>query len=185
MTRKRKIILFCLLPPASLLLALIIVNVLRFVQGPRRELGDQTIAILNGATRVETFRLNDSRDGDQVKEGTIGEEIVDYPLISQGPTLGPSFAAKVSKAVQDPRTFASLNDTTCLINPGIAFRVWYGPECAEVIVCFHCGQMLITSKNAQGHKLHTTYTEFRLMRAEFLALAKKAFPGDQEIQRLL
>lgn len=184
MTRKRKVLLYCLLPLAGLFLALVTVGLVRFMHEPRRELGDRTISLLNGAARVETFRLNDSRDGDQVKDGTTGQEIADYPLSYQGHTLGPKFAAELSRAVQDPRTYLGPNDTTCLINPGVAFRAWRGRECVEVIVCYHCQQMLVTRKDAQGRVAHTVYTEFGSMRAEFLALAKEAFPDDKGIQSL-
>lgn len=184
MTRKRKIVLFFLLPLAGVFLVLAVVGLVRFVREPRRELGDRTLSILNGATRVETFRLDDSRDGDQVKDGTTGQEIVDYPLTFQGQTLGPGFAAKLSRAVQDPRTYVGPNDVTCLINPGVAFRAWRGHECVEVIVCYHCQQMIVTMKDVRGSVVRSVYTEFGSMRAEFLALAKKAFPNDKEIQSL-
>ena len=185
-TRKRKAILFFLLPLAGVFLVLAIVGFVRFVREPRRELGDRTLSILNGATRVETFRLDDSRDGDQVKDGTTGQEIADYPLTSQGSTRGPEFAAKLSRAVRDPRTFIGPNDTTCLINPGVAFRAWRGHECVEVIVCYHCQQMIVTMKDAQGHVVHSVYTEFGDLwsRSQFLALAKEAFPGDKAVQSL-
>ena len=184
MTRKRKVVLFFLLPLVSVFFVLTIVSLVRFVREPRRELGDRTLSILNGATRVETFRLDDSRDGDQVKDGTTGQEIADYPLTFQGQTLGPPFAAKLSRAVRDPRTYVGPNDVTCLINPGVAFRAWRGRECVEVIICYHCQQMLVTRKDTQGRSVHTVYTEFGSMRAEVLALAKEAFPGDKAVQSL-
>lgn len=186
MTRKRKLLLFCLLPLSGLFLALATVSLVRFVRKPRRELGDQTLSILTGATRVETFRLDDSRDGDQVKDGTTGQEIADYPLISRGHTLGPPFAAKLSREVLDPRTYLGPNDTTCLINPGVAFRAWRGNGCVEVIICYHCQQMIVTMKDARGRIVHSVYTEFGDLwtRGRFLALAKEAFPGDKEIHGL-
>lgn len=184
MTHKRKIVLFFLLPLGSVFLALAIVGLVRLVREPQRELGTRTLFVLNGATRVEAFRLDDSRDGDQVKDGTTGQEIVDYPLTFQGQTLGPPFAAKLTRAVRDPRTFIGPNDVTCLINPGVAFRAWRGRECVEVILCYHCQQMIVTRKDRQGRSVHTVYTEFGSMRAEFLALAKEAFPGDKAVQSL-
>lgn len=184
MTRKRKLLLFCLLPFAGLFLALVTVGLVGFVREPQRKLGDRTIFLLNGATRVETFRLDDSRDGDPAKADTTGQEIVDYPLSYRGHTLGPKFAAELSRAVQDPRAYVGPNDVTCLINPGVAFRAWQGRECVEVIVCYHCQQMLVTTRDTQGRAVHTAYTEFGSMRAEFLALAKKAFPGGKKIQSL-
>ena len=186
MTRKRKIVLFCLLTPAILLAALVVLGIAGVVQKPHHEMGDRAVSILSNATRVETFRLDDSREKDEgePKEGTSGDEIADYPLKSQGHTLGPAFAAKLSQALTNPRTFIGPNDVTCEINPGVAFRAWRGQECVEVIICFHCQQMLITTKDAKGLEVHSAYTEITWTRAKFLALAREAFPNDKEIQSL-
>ncbi len=184
MTRRRKVILFGVLPFGGLLLALVVAGIVGFVREPQKKLGEKTVSILKGATRVETFRLIESPYGDPAKAGTSGDEIADYPISSQGQIVGREFAADLSHAVLDPRTFAGMNDTTCDINPGVAFRAWRGRECVEVIVCYHCQQMLVTTKDAQGHMTHSAYTEFYLNRPAFLALAKEAFPSDKEIQSL-
>jgi hypothetical protein len=180
MTRKHKILLLCLLPVASL----IIYSLINFVQQPQRQIGSRGVAILSDADRVETFRLDDGGYGDNVKQGTSGDVIADYPIKTQGKTLGSDFAAKLSRTVLDPRTFIGPSDTSCEINPGVAFRAWRGQECVEVIICFHCQQMLITTRNAQGRETHSAYTQMISMRSEFLALAKEAFPADKEIRSL-
>ena len=73
---------------------------------------------------------------------------------------------------------------TCLINPGVAYRIWSGKQCVEVIICFHCNQMIITAKNAKGEIVRRTYTEIVTMRSRLIALSKDAFPKDAEIQGL-
>ena len=176
--------MFGVLPFGGFLLALVIAGLVGFVQGPQKKLGEKTVSILQGATRVETFRLIDGPYDDYAKAGTSGNEITDYPIISQGQIVGRAFAANLAQAVLDPRTYASMNDVSCEINPGVAFRAWRGRECVEVILCYHCHQMLVTTKDAQGHMTHSAYTEFYLNKPAFLALAKEAFPGDKEIQSL-
>lgn len=166
------------------LAAIIVYGIVSFVQLPLRQIGSRGVTIFDGADRVETFRLDDGGYGDHMKEGTSGDEIADYPITFQGRTLGPAFAADLSRAVQDPRTFMGPNDVSCEINPGIAFRVWRGRECVEVIICFHCQQMLVTTEDAKGRVLYSAYTEITFTRAKFLALAKEAFPMDKEIQSL-
>ena len=83
-----------------------------------------------------------------------------------------------------PRSCLGPSDTSCEINPGVAFRAWRGQECVEVIICFHCQQMLMTTRNAQGQETRSGYTQMISMRAEFLGLAREAFPNDKEIQKL-
>lgn len=180
MTRKRKLLFGCFLPTIAVFIVLALFSLVGFVQGPHRALGDRVIFILSGATRVETFRLNDTGEGDWLGS----KEIRQFPLVGQGKTQGKAFAARMSGLVLDPRTYLGPNDSTCLFNPGVAYRAWRGSECVEVIVCFHCGQMLITTKDAGGHPVHTTDTDFLWRRAGFLALARGAFPGDEETQSL-
>lgn len=184
MTRKRKILVFLFLLLGSIFAVLIGVGLVRFVQEPRREIGKQGVAILSDADRVETFRLDDGGYGDNVKAGTSGDIIADYPVTLHGKTQGPAFAARLSQTVLDPRTFLGPSDTSCEINPGVAFRAWHGQECVKVIICFHCQQMLITTRNAQGHEIHSAYTQMGSMRTGFLALAREAFPDDKEVQSL-
>ena len=180
MTRKRKRLLGCFLPASVVFVLLVVLPLISFVQGPRRELGDHTISILRGADRVETFRLDDTGEGDWLG----GKEIRQFPLVGPGKTQGKAFANHLSRLVLDPRTYVGPDDSTCLFNPGVAYRAWRGRECVEVIVCFHCGEMLITSKDAGGHPIRTTHTCFLGMRAEFVALAKESFPGDKEVRAL-
>jgi len=184
MTCKCKLLLFCFLPIASVFAGLIAIGLVRFVQEPGREIGAAGTSILRSADRVETFRLDDGGYGDNVKQGTSGDEIADYPITFQGRTLGPDFAAKLSRTVLDPRTFLGPSDTSCEINPGVAFRAWRGQECVEVIICFHCQQMLMTTRNVRGRETHSAYTQMVSMRSEFLALAKEAFPADKEVRSL-
>lgn len=54
----------------------------------------------------------------------------------------------------------------------------------RVILCYHCNQMLVTTKNVAGKQTHTAYTEFNFVRPTLVKLAKEAFPKDAEIRGL-
>jgi hypothetical protein len=180
MTRRRKVILGCLLPSLTVFLVLVIVPLISLWQGPHRKLGDHTISILRGADHVETFRLDDTGEGDWMGS----KEIRQFPPTGRGRTQSRAFANRLSRLVLDPRTYAGPDDSTCLFNPGVAYRAWRGRECVEVIVCFHCTEMVITTKDEQGHPTHAAHTQFAFTRAAFVALAKETFPSDKEIQSL-
>ena len=180
MTRKRKVVLFFLLPLVSVFFVLTIVGLVRFVREPRRELGDRTLSILNGATRVETFRLDDTGEGNWLGS----KEIRQFPPGGRGKTQGKAFANRLSRLTLDPRAYVGPDDSTCLFNPGVAYRAWHGRECVEVIVCFHCTEMVITTKDERDRPTHTAHTQFAFMRAEFVALAKETFPSDKGIHSL-
>lgn len=160
------------------LTALVVWTTILLAALPRRTLGSHTLSLLDGAQRVETFRLkSDPQDEER-------SQIRDFPLRYVGPTQGREFAARVAAVLHAARTFWGPNDVTCLPDPGVAFRLWRGRECVEVLLCFHCNQMLVATKDAQGKVVHTAYTEFGSMRGELVTPAKQAFPRDAEIQAL-
>ena len=156
------------------------IGLVNFASAPRNALGDRTITILTGATKVETFRLDDTHDPSFEEP----REIRLYPLVAKGQEQGEAFARSLSGVLLNGKTYLGPNDTSCLTNPSVAFRLWKGRECVEVILCFHCDQMLITTKDAGGRIIHKAYTEMNFSRPALLSLAQEAFPADREIQAL-
>jgi hypothetical protein len=147
---------------------------------PAQYLGSPTLALLQNVQSVQMFRLRS--DVRETSEERI--QIADYPLLYEGRSQGPAFSERIADVLRDPRLYWGLNDLTCIPDPGVAFRLWNGKQSIEVLLCFHCGQMLVTTKDAGGRVTHKTYTEFLSVRPRLVALAKEAFPADVEIQAL-
>ena len=92
MTCKRKLLLFCFLPIASVFALLIVIARVRFVQEPGREIGAKGTSIPSNADRAEMFWMIDSRYGVNPKKGISGDVITDC-----------SVAETVEKAEQTPQ----------------------------------------------------------------------------------
>jgi hypothetical protein len=138
----------------------------------------RTRAILEGATRVEVFRLDGKNGPQPAAEGE--ERIGGFLVTARGKDQGKEFAGELADILADEKTY-SRGGEACFW-PGVAFRVWKGEECVEVLVCFLCDNFYCgPPAPGEGVKgsFHGTPARARLVR-----LAQEAFPEDKEIQGL-
>ena len=135
---------------------------------------------LRAGDRVETFRIGVTPAFGQPAPT---EQIDDRPLSATGPSQDKAFAAKFVALLQDPRLYAVPRDR-CLFHPGIVYRLWNGRSRVDCLLCFRCDDILILTRDAAGHVVHTEFANFAPLRPTLLALVKQTFPTDQEIQGL-
>jgi hypothetical protein len=140
-------------------------------------LGEQTIAILNGATKAEAFRIASSPS-----KNPEGKHVDGYPILSAAKEPAKDFAKQLSSLVQDERSLFS-EQARCF-TPGVAFRLWKDKESVDVVVCYQCWGLRLTARDADGKVLHRTGGGFKANHDAWVKLAKKAFPDDKEIQGL-
>ena len=139
----------------------------------------QGMETLKGATRVEAFRVDPSREA-KANDAWIGG----YVISATGKEQGKEFAAKLSAVLLSPTTYSFLNRKRCMFVPGVAYRFWKDQEVVEVTVCFHCDDLMVLVKDGSGKMLHYSGSAFDDARAEMVALARQAFPGDDEVQSM-
>ncbi len=126
-------------------------------------LGDR-LAIIQGATKVEVFRLTSSFDGDphSALRGTDRWEKSGAPL-----TLSPALAARAKKQVSAPATYSHVG-SRCDFVPGVMFRFSSGDQHTDALFCFHCGDASIQRpenewpKEVWGFATPDDYTRARL-----------------------
>jgi hypothetical protein len=139
-----------------------------------------TTAVLAGATKVEVFRTDGTNGPFDERPRAPGEErIGGFRVTARGQDRGPEFAARLADVLLDGRTYSAAR-LACYW-PGVAFRVWYGEEWVEVLICFHCDNLYCgpaTERVPRTASFHSTAARARLVR-----LAKEAFP-DEEVQGL-
>jgi hypothetical protein len=99
-------------------------------------------AILREGTRVEVFRVAPEPTRSPTDRPKIGR----YPVLTQGKDLGSDFAVRLAAAVNGHPEL----DKKCGIHPGVAFRVWRGDQCVEVLVCFQCDVLAIHPGTGTG-----------------------------------
>jgi hypothetical protein len=105
-------------------------------------------------------------------------------ISATGKEQGKELAAKLSAVLLSPTTYSFLNRKRCMFDPGVAYRFWKDQEVVEVTVCFHCDDLMVLVKDGSGKMLHHSGSAFDDARAEMVALARQAFPGDDEVQSM-
>jgi hypothetical protein len=150
----------------------------------QKELDDRTAPILSGATKVEVFRIDGGNEQGGPKtvikpgDPTIGG----YAILSKGKDQTPEFAARLNDLLTDSRTYTD-QYAACFV-PGVAFRIWKGEECVDLVICFKCHNFYL-GPPSDGRVVGENATFSGSPNARhMIRLAKDAFPEDQEIQEL-
>ena len=143
---------------------------------------DRGIAILRGASRVETFRIVDP----ELHPEAGGPRTVErFPITDVGPQQGAPFAARLADAVLDGKDyFISLD---CWPDPGVAFRAWKGKESVTLAICYECDDLEVSVRDPRGVQVHHGGGSFHDPLGGpvgLVRLAKEAFPDDPSIQEL-
>jgi hypothetical protein len=149
----------------------------------KERLGDKTVAILQGATRVEVFRI----DPDESAKGA--KRIGGYAITAAGKGQDKAFTRKLADVLLEDGTY--FGDQAKCFEPGVAFRLWKDTESIEVVVCFHCANLRLTAKGAKGEPLDDGgsakiggFAGDKGSYGHLAKLAKEAFPEDKDIQAL-
>src|SRR5262249_12994445 len=100
----------------------------------QKNLGEKTIEILKGATKVEVFRI-EGGGGPQAKADTIGPDRRQYRIVATGKEQGKEFAAKVREFLFDEGTTIP-SGVGGFSQGDVAFRLWKDKESVAVVLCF-------------------------------------------------
>jgi hypothetical protein len=143
----------------------------------KRFLGEETLATLRGATRMEAFRVSpEGKDAADDRERMGG-----YPILGRGRV---KVAPKALTAVLlDEKTYDFGSAKRCLFSPGVGYRVWKGKRAVDVLLCFSCNELRVVGPAADGSVREAT-EDFDRVRERLVKLAKRSFPEDAEIQGL-
>jgi hypothetical protein len=145
----------------------------------KEKLGEKTVAILSGATRVEVFRIDKAQPK---KEGD--KEIGGIAITATGKEQGKELVSRLTPLLFNDRTFFSDPKYKCH-DPGVAYRLWKDKESVEVLLCFRCRNLSVTAKDADGKVIHKAFGNFEdAMFGPLAKVAKEALPEDKEIQAL-
>ena len=142
----------------------------------QKKLGKKALAVLNGASHVEAFRIKPTK-----QEGAK-KQVAGYPITATGKDQGKEFASELATVLKDDKTWFGVS-ARCF-NPGVAFRVWNDKESVDVIICFGCSNFELMVRDAAGKAVHKTHGAFGPRSGPLLKLARKAFPDDKDIQGL-
>jgi len=144
----------------------------------KKHLGEKTVGLLTGATKVEVFRVNTTTPLEDDKT------VAGFRITATGPEQDAKFAARLVSVALNEKTYAWNIAKGCEFSPGVAFRVWNGEESVVIAICFQCDQVQITAFDKNGKAGKPVYGESDPGRAALVRLAKAALPDDKDIQAL-
>jgi hypothetical protein len=151
--------------------------------GPgKSRLDDRSAHIFAEATKVEAFRIDGGGPARKPKVTAPGDPVLDgYAILDRGKDQGPEFARKLAAILSDP----SLDSTArakCFW-PGVAFRVWKGEECVDVLICFYCHNFYL-GPPSDKQVINTGHFTGSPAAPRLVRLVKEALPDDKDIQVL-
>lgn len=148
----------------------------------------------NDATKFEAFRVFAKSDENFI--GVLaGPGYYDktFGYFSKVTVEDRKFATRLGEIASDAKTYSwpGKSNTLCSIKPAVTFRLWKNQQFVDMIVCFHCSQLVVMKNDEKvevesfGGSLNGRYRvagDFNVKRNELLALTKEAFPDDEAIQ---
>jgi hypothetical protein len=150
----------------------------------KEDLGEQTVAILSGATKVDVFRL-DKKIALKATPKTIGADQLQFMITATGKERDKEFVAKVRAVLFDEAT-RELSGASGF-RGDVAYRLWKEKESVTVIIDFQGSQFLVVPRDADGKEGKVAFGGFLLNPKLFKGvkeLAVTAFPDDAKLKAL-
>ena len=133
--------------------------------------GDERLAILKQADRIEAFRVDGMV---QPKQNTAGG----YKILSKGKSLSKQQTQVFQQLLFSEKSYAFEVAKGCEPIPGIVLRVYSKKEFVDVIFCFQCDMW------GFQHKGKSKWEDFDPARPKLVNLMKQLFPNDDVVQGL-
>jgi hypothetical protein len=138
-------------------------------------LGPERTAIIEGATHVESYRI----DGIPLRDHEAdGESIGGFPVLAKGPDLTAEQVRRVRELILDPANWNFRSGKLCVFSPGVALRFRTADDVMDALLCFSCDEWGFDYRGAR------VVEDSDPARPPLLALAKGLFPGDKALTSL-
>lgn len=136
-------------------------------------LGTERLAVLAGATRAESFRIESAAApaaGAPVLRG--------YPILRPGPDCTPAQLDEFRRLALDAGNYDFERAKGCEFMPGVGLRLHTGERTLDVLLCFSCDEWEFWLGDAR------VIEDFDPARPALLRLAQALFPDDAALQGL-
>jgi hypothetical protein len=128
----------------------------------------------------EAYRIGERHSDKTESEGKFDG----YPIISGPVILSDHVSADLRSALNDSATYLPPGWAKgCTFNPGVGIRYWHGGQQVDVLICFSCDEVKFINRDKTGAE-RSHEKESDPGRPRLLAIVKKIFPADAEIQSL-
>jgi hypothetical protein len=132
-------------------------------------IGSKTRAILTGATKVEAFRIRG--EGSSDPQRLIVAKVGGYEAVAKSTPSRP-VVDRLLAALLNENTYRWGGRTRCIFVPGLGFRFEKGSEAVEILFCFGCKDVNITTTDGEGTR--EVWERFEPGEAEIDAIGREA-----------
>ncbi len=137
--------------------------------------GGGSLQAISSPDSVSAFRIEP--DATPVR---AGEERVGLHLVtSDKHAVSSADAIALATILQDPDTYDWHRAKGCEFRPGVGLRFTRGASRVDIALCFECDMLTI-----HRHGKRIGVEDFDDARADLVAIAKRTFPDDEQIQAL-
>lgn len=137
--------------------------------------GPTSLSVLRQPQAVEAFRLDPER-----RDATPETPRLGGWAIASGPVpVDAATAAGLSSILLDPDTYDWARAKGCELRPGVGLRFVRDASRVDVALCFECDEVDVWR---MGRRV--MIEDFDAARPRLVAVAKRLFPDDPEIQAL-
>lgn len=147
----------------------------------RAFLGEDLIAILSNAERVESYRV--ARDLDQPPDGKT-PRLCAMNIIARGPDLNAKQRDRLLALIFDADSYGWDYGKGCEPMPGVHLRAIKGAHFVDIALCFEC-EMWGFGKDSSSESFPKIWEDFDPVTRALAKLAKELFPADPKIQKLM
>jgi hypothetical protein len=141
--------------------------------------GQENLAPVLKPVAVEAFRVRSRQLRPSEQPVAAENSIADWPILAGPIVVDPATRAELIAMLPNPNTYEWEALVACKIEPGVGLRFTDRAGATEILLCFTCGQIaVVRGGEIVGH------TDFGNGGGQFLAIAKRLFPDDAEIQEL-
>ena len=126
--------------------------------------------------KVEAFRVK-NRVFDSQEEVDNPGPLGGYPIVAGPVEVNAKVASEFHDVLRDQNSYEWEMFKDCEFDPGVAIRFTGKSDVTEVIICFHCGQLVIV----HGGKRHSP-PDLGSSQTKLLELVQRIFPNDKEIR---
>ena len=148
------------------------------------------LSILQGATRVEVFRLADFHEDegrpqaerDAIKKQTNG--LLDtFTIVRAGQPQDNAFSLQLATALAAADDPAHSFQPVCF-DPAVGFRAVNGRASVNVAICFACAGVEVIARDEEGEIVQEVHADLGEARPALLKLSQQAFPDDARLQKV-
>ena len=145
----------------------------------REFLGDEMVAVLQNAERIESFRvrpatLNEIHKGDQIAARS--------KILAVGPELNGRQVAHLKAILLDDNSYVWDSAKVCAPRPAVLLRVHHRNSYVDVAICLECS-MWAFSLNSDAPPFSRKWEDFDPVAKKRAALAVELFPDDEALKQ--